>query len=166
MRTVPLGTEATAVSVGKAVLRIRQEKRMTQSEVGRGARLATSYISRIENNHIQPTMATLGRLADALGVSVSSIFQVGEKGGVPVKYRCPVSAAGDCIGEQIRSHRGRPPRGGRAAYGKEELRLLRMTDFLARHGPRPVRQALAVVLESLMNRASRQPPRARRRHPE
>ena len=141
------------MSVGKAVLQIRQEKRMTQSEVGRRARLATSYISRIENNRIQPTMTTLGRLADALDVSVSGIFQVGERGGVPGKQRCPVSTSGDCIGELIRSHHGRAPRSKKTAYGKEELRLLKMTESLAMHGSKPVRQALAVVLESLMNQA-------------
>ncbi|MHC5011597.1 MAG: helix-turn-helix domain-containing protein [Planctomycetota bacterium] len=142
------------MSVGKAILQIRQERGLTQHQVGRRARLATSYVSRIENNRVQPTMATLGRVARALDVPLSLIFQASEKGEDPAGHTCPVSASGRCIGEQIRSHRGRAPRGKKAtaSYGKEDLRLLKMTDYIVRRGSKDARKALAVVLESLMQR--------------
>ncbi len=138
------------MTVGKAVLKIRQEKGLTQSELGQRARLATSYISRLENNHIQPTTTTLGRLADALNVPVSNIFQVGNATGGPKPNACPVSGTGICIVDQFRSTRGRPPSNKRVPYGQEELRLMRITDFLVVNGPKDVRQALTVVLDSLM----------------
>lgn len=138
------------MSVSKAVLRIRKEKGMTQGEVGRRAGLAASYVSRIENGRIQPTMTTLGRLAEALEVPVSSIFKISEKGTGPPLHRCPVSLSGQCIGEQIRSDHGKRPRGAKADYGKEELRLLRIADFLVLHGTKEVRGALSTVLESLL----------------
>ena len=150
------------MSLGKAVLRIRQGKSLTQMEVGERAGLATSYISRIENNHVQPTMPTLRRLADALGVEVASIFQVGDGTEVAKAHRCPVSSSGDCIGELIRSNQGRRPKGGKARYGKEELRLLRMTEYIVTHGSPQVRKALAVVLESFVAHAGGKPHRADR----
>jgi transcriptional regulator with XRE-family HTH domain len=145
------------MTLGKAVLQIRKELGLTQSEVARRSRLATSYVSRIENNHIRPTMATLGRLAEALDVPISSIFRITESGAPVRVHRCPVSASGDCIGEQIRSARGRPPREKKAAYGDEELRLLKMTDFLALRGSKEVRRTLAIVLESLLARTNQAP---------
>ena len=143
------------MSVGKAVLRIRQQKGLTQKDVGRKARLATSYISRIENDRIQPTMVTLRRLADALGVGAAEIFELSDAPRPVHVNRCPVSSSGSCIGELIRSHKGAPPKNskGKATYGPQEIRLLRMADYVILHGSRSMRQALAVILESLVNQA-------------
>jgi len=140
------------MSIGRAILRARQEQNLTQGQVGQRAGLATSYISRIENDRIQPTMPTLSRVADALGVPVSALFRSREKGEALLKHRCPVSGSGKCIGEQIRSHQGARPADRGANYGKEELHLLKMTDYVARHGTKETRRALRVVLESLINR--------------
>lgn len=150
------------MSLGKAILRIRQDKGLTQIEVGRRAGLATSYVSRIENNHVQPTMTTLRRLAKALEVEVASMFDVGEGTAEARAHRCPVSSSGDCIGELIRSHQGRAPKGGKARYGKEELRLLRMTEYIVAHGSPKVRGALGLLLESLVAHAGGKSPRADR----
>lgn len=141
------------MSVGKAVLRVRRERGMTQGQVGAKANLATSYISRIENGHVQPTMGTLGRIARALDVPASTIFQVSEQGDRSFKHKCPVSASGRCIGEQIRSDAGRAPARGKATYGRQEMRILKMADYVALHGSRDVRAALLVVLESLVERS-------------
>ena len=137
------------MSVGKAILKVRLDRHMTQREVSERAGLAVSYISRIENNRVQPTMRTLTRLAEALDTQVSGIFATGEGAASP-EHKCPVSSSGQCIGELIRSRHGRRPKGARVPYGELELRMLKMTDFLARHGSAEVRQTLVTVLESLM----------------
>ncbi|MCP3915859.1 MAG: helix-turn-helix transcriptional regulator [bacterium] len=144
------------MSIGKAVLRIRQKQGLTQKEVGARAGLATSYVSRIENGHIQPTMRTLARLAKALGVPTSELFLVSADKATSRQHVCPVTASGDCIGELIRSEHGRSPGSSRVRYGKEELRLLRMANYLVLHGSRDVRRALAVLLESLMTQTGRE----------
>jgi DNA-binding XRE family transcriptional regulator len=141
------------MSVGKAFLRIRQDKGLTQARVAERAGLATSYISRIENNRVQPTMTTVERLAQALGISVSSVFRIGGQGDARGAHGCPISSSGVCIGEQIRSHHGHAPLTSKNLYGKEELRVLRMTDFLLTQGPKDLRRALTVVVESLVNQA-------------
>ncbi len=140
------------MNVGKAILRIRRQRRMTQGEVGREAGLAPSYLSRIENGHVQPTASTLTRIARALRVKPSAIFAADEQGEEPFAHRCPVSSTGACIGEQIRSGHGRKPGKGKTSYGIAELELLRMADYVVLHGSPEVRRALRVVLESLMQR--------------
>jgi len=141
------------MSISKAVLRIRREMGMTQGEVGERAGLAASYVSRIENGHIQPTMTTLSRLAAALGVPASDIFRVSEEDGGPRTARCPVSTSGECIGELLRGNQGQWPSGSKTHYGKEELRLLRIANFLVVHGSKDVRSTLTVVLDSLLTHA-------------
>jgi len=143
------------MSIGTAILRARQEKDMTQAQVGKRAGLATSYISRIENDRIQPTMPTLTRVAKALGVPISALFRADERGHALLEHSCPVSGSGQCIGEQIRSHQGRRPIGRRANYAKEELHLLKMADYIAVHGTKETRRALAIVLESLIARSGK-----------
>lgn len=143
------------MSVGKSVLRIRQDKGLTQRAVSEASDLTISYISRIENDHVQPTMGTLSRLAEALGVPVSGIFLIGEHARSLV-HKCPVSASGQCIGEQVRSRRGRAPKGSKTPYTEKELRLLRMADFLALRGSQEIRQTLGVMLEALVLRASKE----------
>lgn len=140
------------MDVGKALLRIRRQRRMTQREVGRKARLAPSYLSRIENGRVQPTTATLTRLAGALRVKPSAIFAADEQGVDSFTHRCPVSSSGACIGEQIRSGHGRKPGRGKVSYGRGELELLRMADYVVLHGSPEVRRALRVLLEALMQR--------------
>ncbi len=139
------------MSVGKALLRVRLDRKMTQREVADRADLAVSYVSRIENNRVQPTTGTLNRLAEALEMPVSGIFAIGEAVSTPV-HKCPVSASGKCVGESIRSGLGPMPKGKRASYGEEELRLLRMADFLVLHGSKEVQMTLSVMLESLLTR--------------
>lgn len=139
------------MNLGKSLLRLRQEEHLTQQQVGDRAGLATSYVSRIENGHIEPSMKTLAKIAQALGVSMASIFQMGDSRVGSRSHICPVSSSGGCIGEQLRSHHGPSPRVKKGTYGKEELRLLRMTEYVATHGSKEVRSTLAVILESLMN---------------
>ncbi|MFQ5505750.1 MAG: helix-turn-helix domain-containing protein [Planctomycetota bacterium] len=140
--------ETREVSLGAAVRRVRQSKRLTQKEVGSRAGLAMSYVSRIENGHIQPTAATIGRLAGALEVATTELFA--RPGELPEPgQRCPVSSSGECIGRLIREQHGL------AGYSEEELRLLRMTDYLMQEGGAQIRTALATLLEALMRRVQR-----------
>lgn len=140
------------MSLGKAILQIRHSQQLTQAEVGARAGVGVSYLSRLENGRLEPTMGTLQRIADALEVPVSRIFEAFEEPSRAAIHRCPVSTSGDCIGEMLRSGRGRSPEGD-AGYGPDQLRLLRMTDFVILHGSKELRDALAVVLDALVQRA-------------
>jgi transcriptional regulator with XRE-family HTH domain len=139
------------MNIGQSLLRIRQQQKLTQNQVGLRAGLATSYLSRIENGHIEPTMKTLSKLASAFQMPVAHLFQLTEHQVVTNSHSCPVSNSGACIGEQIRSQHGRVPGGKKSSYRKEALRLLSMTDYISQHGSLEVRRTLAIVLESLMS---------------
>lgn len=141
------------MGLGRALLHLRHERNLTQGQLGARAGIAASYVSRLENDRVQATMGTLGRVAEALGVPLSSIFEVEERGAQALAHECPVSATGQCIGEQIRSARGRRPLGRRISYGPEELRVLRMADYVVLHGRSSARKALAVLLEALIAQA-------------
>ena len=144
------------MSVGSGLRRIREARGMSQREVGELAGLKASYVCRIETGRIQPTTTTLGRLADALEVPVADVFVSDEELPVP-GHSCPVSSSGECVGRLIReggndracgAKKGRKP-----TYSEEELRLLRITDHLIRHGLAEVRRTLKVLLEALMSRS-------------
>ena len=140
------------MTIGKTLLRIRMDRGMTQGELGERAGLATSYISRIENGRIQPTLKTLTRVTEALGVPLAEVFG-DDRARSSGAGGCPVSSSGECIGVLLRSQNGRKPKRQKDCYTGEDVRLLRMTDYLMQHGSKDVREALTVVLESLLLRA-------------
>lgn len=137
------------MSLGRAILRVRQELGLTQEEVGQKAGLAPSYLSRIENDHIHPTMATLNRLAAALDLPVGQLLEIAEQAMPPVVPRCPVSRSGACIGDLIRSCHGPKPEGVEGGYTAAEIRILRMVDEIITSGSRESRGALEVILEAM-----------------
>ncbi len=141
------------MSLGKAILQIRHAQGMTQADVCARGGVGVAYLSRLENGHLEPTMGTLGRIAGALGVPVSQIFEAFEEPARAAIHRCPVSTSGDCISEMLRSGRGRAPSKNSSTYGPEQLRLLRTTDYIINHGSKEIRDALAVVVDALVQRA-------------
>ena len=149
------------MSLAETLRNLRRDRRLTQRTVAERAGLPVSYVSRIETGRIQPTVGTVGRLAQALGVGVAALFQPDPARPAP-QHRCPVSHSGECIGRLIREQKGLPPGSRTARYGQEELRLLRLADYLILHGPPAVRAALATMLDALMQQAA-SPRRGRKR---
>jgi transcriptional regulator with XRE-family HTH domain len=139
------------MNVGDALVRIRAAKGLTQAELGERARLATSYVSRIENGWIQPTAKMLQRLATALEVPVADLFAAPNE-PLAAPHICPVSETGECIGRLIRSREKTPRVRSKAKYSDEALHMLRLTDYLVNHGSAEVRAALRTVLEALIQR--------------
>jgi transcriptional regulator with XRE-family HTH domain len=58
---------------------LREEKKLGQVDLEKRTGLHRSYISRIENGHIVPSVENLEKLARALDVPVYQIFYEGEK---------------------------------------------------------------------------------------
>jgi transcriptional regulator with XRE-family HTH domain len=63
-----------AKTLGERIREIREAKELTQREIAARIQIDDYYISRLENNHINPTLATMQKLADALGVEVRDFF--------------------------------------------------------------------------------------------
>ena len=61
--------------LGKNMKRIRVKKNMSQGDIARALEVDRGYISNIENGKKTPTLATIQKLANALGVSADELLK-------------------------------------------------------------------------------------------
>jgi transcriptional regulator with XRE-family HTH domain len=66
--------ETKPVDVGERLRAIRRLRRRTLKEVAAGAGLSESFLSQVERGRTDVTIASLQRIAGALGVEVSDVF--------------------------------------------------------------------------------------------
>jgi transcriptional regulator with XRE-family HTH domain len=60
--------------VGQTVRKLRLEQHLTISEIARNAGISSGMLSKIENGQTSASLDTLVNLADALGVTLASLF--------------------------------------------------------------------------------------------
>ena len=60
--------------VGRNVKRLRQAKKLTQEALAHAAEIDTRYVGGIERGQENPSVAVLGRLADALGAHPADLL--------------------------------------------------------------------------------------------
>ena len=106
----------------------------------------------IENDQLDPQMSTLTKIAAALDVPMTRLFQFMDEEAPDKEHECPISSCGTCIAEIIQN-----PDASAAVYGDEQLKLIKMADYVAVHGSDEVRRSLAVMLESLMTHSVKHP---------
>ncbi len=136
------------MSLGRKILQLRLDARKTQREISEVTGLAISYLSRLENGRINPSVRTLDKISEALGVQVSSFFN-GES-VLEAGDRCPVSPSGRCILDQPFVNRGRKPKSGLECYSPEQLKALRMCSLLLQTGRPQIVRSLNTLIESLL----------------
>jgi transcriptional regulator with XRE-family HTH domain len=61
--------------IGETLRRLRKEKGLTLEELGEAAELGRGQLSRIENNHQEATLTTLGKILSSQGVSRREFFR-------------------------------------------------------------------------------------------
>jgi transcriptional regulator with XRE-family HTH domain len=64
-----------AKKLGKNLKRIRTEKGISQGDIVRTLGMPKSFVSSIENGKTNPTLATITKLAKALGVSSDELLK-------------------------------------------------------------------------------------------
>jgi len=67
--------ESLEVRFGEILKELRKKKKLSQEELATDCGLDRTYISLLERGLRQPTLGTLLRLAEVLGVSASSIVK-------------------------------------------------------------------------------------------
>jgi transcriptional regulator with XRE-family HTH domain len=65
-------------AIGGRLRSARLARRKTLAEVAEASSLTKSFVSKLERDHVTPSVASLIRLCDALGISVSSLFEAAE----------------------------------------------------------------------------------------
>ena len=78
------------MNLGESIKNIRQAKGLSQGEMQKRTGILRSYLSRVENGHTVPSLATLQRLASAMGVALSDFFSAN---GQPVEGASAAAAA-------------------------------------------------------------------------
>lgn len=61
--------------LGKNLKRIRTIKNISQGEISRILEVDKSFVSNIENGKTNPTLATIAKIAKAIGVSVGELMK-------------------------------------------------------------------------------------------
>jgi transcriptional regulator with XRE-family HTH domain len=64
-----------SAKLGKNLKRIRTEKGITQGDIVRTLGVSRSFVSNTENGKTNPTLATIAKLAKAVGVSVDELLK-------------------------------------------------------------------------------------------
>jgi len=60
---------------GQNMKRIRTKKKMSQGDIARALDVDRGFISNIENGKKNPTLATVARIANALGISADELLK-------------------------------------------------------------------------------------------
>jgi DNA-binding XRE family transcriptional regulator len=137
------------MSLGTRIMRVRNQKGITQRELGERSGIASSYLSRIENRHLEPRPKTLQKIAKALGVPVSDFFE--ERTSESKVPQCVITPSGNCVMDLLRAGRGKPPTPGAESYSPRQLQLLRMAGYLVQTGDARLLDTLDVVLGALLD---------------
>jgi transcriptional regulator with XRE-family HTH domain len=61
-------------NIGRRLRQVRESRGMTQCELEARSRASRSYLSRIESGRITPSIVTLERISEALGVGLNQLF--------------------------------------------------------------------------------------------
>ena len=64
-----------STKLGQNLKRIRTKKKMSQGDIARAIEVHRAYVSGIETGKRNPTLATIEKLANALGVSASELLK-------------------------------------------------------------------------------------------
>jgi transcriptional regulator with XRE-family HTH domain len=66
---------ATGKKLGENLRKLRLKKNMSQGDLATALSVDRAYISNIENGRMNPTLSTLEKISNALGISSSELLK-------------------------------------------------------------------------------------------
>ena len=139
--------------LGRRVSAHRSQLGLSQTVIAKRAGLAASYLSRIENGKIFPTVPTAQKIATALRVPLSELL--GPTPSESKKKGCPVTAKGVCLIDLIDPKWGFESRGRAERYTPRQIRLMRRFTALVRKGSPELLKSLEVIVTGLLEPGKR-----------
>ena len=135
------------IDVGQRIAAGRHQRGLSQETVARRSRIDASYLSRIENGKVHPTVRTALRIAAAIRMPLEEILGPSppDRTGLP----CPVSSRGTCLLDLINAGSEAVRGVHRGGYSQQQLRLLRRLTSLVEHSSPKTLGALEVLLREL-----------------
>ncbi len=135
---------------------LRLSANKTQLDVADATGLAVSYVSRLENHRVVPTVTTLGRVARALDVPIEAFFESEAKASerqIRKARECPVSISGACFMSQPAGHRASKD-ASQEHFTKRRIALLRKCNYLLQRGDNSEITAFTTLLDALLARVA------------
>ncbi len=74
-RATPLATRTDTPKVGARVRSLRRERGLTIEQLAAATGLTKGFISQLERDRTAPSLSSIARICDALGVRLSTIFE-------------------------------------------------------------------------------------------
>jgi len=145
-------TARVETSIGKRIAARRNQQGLSQGTVSRRSGLDPSYLSRIENGKVHPTVRTAMRIADALRISLEDLL-----GPSPPTRRdrpCPVSSSGNCLMDLIDSGPDGPIRKEGENYTLRQVRLLRLFTHVVQKNDPGTLKAFETLFTRVLNGTS------------
>ncbi len=143
---------STKPQLGQRVAASRSQLGLSQTDVAKRAGLAASYLSRIENGKIHPTVPTAQKIAGALRVPLGELL-----GPTPLQQKdqgCPVSAKGVCLIDLIDQKWELHPGEAVERYSSRQIRVMRRFTKLVREGSPELLKSLDVLIGGLLEQRS------------
>lgn len=69
-----MSEKALQIKVGKRIQELRELKGVSQQDLAAKCNFEKSNMSRLESGRVNPTLSTFEKIANALGVSLSELF--------------------------------------------------------------------------------------------
>jgi len=148
-----LARRAKKTDLGRRAAAHRGQLGLSQTVIARRAGLAASYLSRIENGKIFPTVPTAQKIATALRIPLSELLAPAPP--ERKKKGCPVTAKGVCLIDLIDPKWGFGSRGRAERYSPRQIRLMRGFTALVRKGSPELLKSLEVVVGGLLEPGKR-----------
>jgi transcriptional regulator with XRE-family HTH domain len=74
-RATPLASTAEVPKIGARIRALRRERGLTMEQVAAATSLTKGFISQLERDRTQPSLSSIARICNALGVRLSHVFE-------------------------------------------------------------------------------------------
>ncbi len=146
-------SKPTGFDIGRRLGSARAQRGMSQGTLSRLSGLAPSYVSRIENGHVQPTLATVLKILHALRMGLDEL--IAPEPAARALQPCPVSPRGSCLLELIRSEAEVARDARHLFFSPREVAVLRALAGWMKEAPGERVRAVTTVIEMVTGSAGR-----------